>query len=66
MMTINQIRQNLEAARGSWPKIANETGISYWTLSKLVRGVIVNPHFNTIERLHLWFEHEATFQEKQT
>jgi len=45
------IRNRLNARRGNWRELANQSGVSYSWLSKFARGCIANPGLRTLERL---------------
>lgn len=44
--------QLLERHRGRWPGICAATGLSYSWLTKLAQGLIRNPSFLRLQRLH--------------
>ncbi len=54
MTTMDRVRQGLDEARGSWPQVARETGIDYFTICRIARGETQNPRFATVERLQKW------------
>ena len=41
----------LEEHRGSWPKIAEESGVTYTWMTKIVQGNITNPGIRDIQKL---------------
>lgn len=45
----------LKARRGQWPKIAEDTGIPYFTLSKIASGAIRDPGVTKVETLADYF-----------
>lgn len=44
----------LEKHRGDLPRVAQESGVSYRTLQKVVSGEIENPGVNTLQPLIDW------------
>lgn len=46
------VRRMLEERRGSWPQIAEDTGVKYRTLQNIAQGKVDNPAVGTIELLH--------------
>ncbi len=57
--TINQVKQSLEARRGTWPRVCEETGLDYSWLTKFAQGKIPNPGYKHIETLRQYFEKAA-------
>jgi transcriptional regulator with XRE-family HTH domain len=47
-----EVRAALEARRGDWKRIAEDSGVSYSWISKFVNGHIPNPGFATLRDLH--------------
>ena len=47
-----QVRTLLEARRGDWQRIAAEADVSHSWITQFVRGLIPNPGFATLKRLH--------------
>lgn len=47
-----QVRRLLEARRGDWGSIASAADVSHSWISQFVRGLIPNPGFNTLRKLH--------------
>ena len=47
-----QVRQMLEARRGDWKVIAEQADVSHSWISQFVRGLIPNPGFTTLKRMH--------------
>jgi hypothetical protein len=52
--------ESLEASKGSWPAIAESTGISYRTIEKIGRRIVVNPGVSYVERLAHYFRSRET------
>ena len=48
----SEVRALLDARRGDWKAIADESGVSYSWLSKFVNSHIDNPGFVTLKKLH--------------
>lgn len=47
--------QRLEAARGTWGKVAQESGVSKRTLEKIARREIADPGISHIQKLADYF-----------
>lgn len=47
---------SLQDMKGSWPVVANETGISKRTIEKIARKEIDDPGVKTVERLAAYFK----------
>lgn len=45
----------LEAAKGTWPEVSRDTGISLRTIQKISSGEIVDPGITKMERLANYF-----------
>lgn len=54
MDTATRIRSSLQARRGDWPTICEQTGLSYWWLTKFAQGRIREPGLSKIERLQAY------------
>lgn len=52
---LDYVRDQLMAARGTWPKVAAESGVSRRTLEKIARAETRNPSFANVEKLHRYF-----------
>lgn len=52
---LDYVRAQLMAVRGTWPKVAAESGVSRRTLEKIARAETKNPSFTNIEKLHRYF-----------
>lgn len=50
------VLENLEASRGSWPKIAKETDIPYFTIQKIAQRYTENPGVLTVQKLADYFK----------
>ncbi len=46
---------HLQAVKGEWPRVAEESGISLRTIEKIARLEIENPGVKTVERLAQYF-----------
>lgn len=46
------VRKLLKANQGSWPEIAEATGVKLKTIKNIVYGVVSDPSVNTVEVLH--------------
>lgn len=49
----------LQAAKGHWPAIARECGISYRTMKKIADGTHQNPRVRNVELLARYFRERA-------
>lgn len=49
------VQSELRSRRGTWPQIATDTGIPYFTLSKIASGAISDPGIRKIEILAAYF-----------
>lgn len=47
-----EVRRLLEERRGDWRQISADASVSYSWISQFVRGLIPNPGFVTLKRLH--------------
>lgn len=45
----------LKLAKGNWPTVADESGVSLRTLEKIARGEIKDPGVSHIEKLAMYF-----------
>lgn len=52
---LDEVRDCLEAARGTWPQIAQETGLNYEWLVTVAQGGIRDPGVQKIQRLWNYF-----------
>ena len=50
-----QVLAHLEAAKGNWPRVARESGVSIRTLSKIARREIVDPGISHVQKLYDYF-----------
>lgn len=54
--SMNVLRADLDRARGRWPKIADATGVNYFTIARIARGQTPTPQINTYEKLRAWLD----------
>lgn len=47
--------EQLQAAKGTWPRVAEASGVSRRTLEKIARREIVDPSVSHIEKLAAYF-----------
>lgn len=52
--TMDTLRNNLDRARGQWKRVAEETGVNYFTIARIARGNTPNPQIDTVEKLLAW------------
>ena len=48
----------LQAAKGTWPRIAEQTQISRRTIEKIARREVADPGVSLVERLALYFREQ--------
>lgn len=49
MKTIEEIREYLDEQRGRWPQIAEQSGVSYWWITKFMsKKSIPNPGYDKV------------------
>lgn len=53
---LETVIENLNKNAGSWPLIAEESGVSYHTLTKIASGAIKDPGVSKVEALARYFE----------
>lgn len=46
----------LQALKGQWPTVAQESGVPYRTLRKVADGTVKNPWATTLEQLDRYLE----------
>ena len=56
MDDIEFIRDRLNACKGTWPKVCEETGLDYSWLTKFAQGKIPNPGYAKISTLKGHFQ----------
>lgn len=54
-----QVLAHLEAAKGRWPVVARESGVSVRTLSKIARREIADPGVSHIQKLYDYFRERS-------
>ena len=52
MNAIESIRERLNACKGTWPKVCEDTGLDYSWLTKFAQGKIPNPGYAKVSVLH--------------
>lgn len=52
---LGYVLAQLESHRGEWPKIAEESGVPYDTICKVVQRQIEDPKVSKIQRLANYF-----------
>lgn len=50
------LRADLQRARGRWPQMATDTGVSHSTISRVARGRIPTPQIDTYLALRSWLD----------
>ena len=54
--TTERIRRLLNESKGTWPEISRESGVPYFTLTKIASGASENPRVKTCDALNSYFE----------
>lgn len=54
MDTMEALRADLANAKGTWPRVAADTGIDYFTIARIARGVTKRPRIDTVEAIQAW------------
>jgi hypothetical protein len=57
---LDRVLSSLERSRGTWPVIAESTGISYYTLTKIAQRTIDRPCVEHIQQLTDFFSSRKT------
>jgi predicted transcriptional regulator len=52
---LDYVLAKLEAAKGTWPDIAEETGVPYDTIAKIFQRQIVDPKISKVQLLYNHF-----------
>lgn len=55
MNSIESIRERLNACKGTWPKVCEDTGLDYSWLTKFAQGKIPNPGYTKVSVLSKHF-----------
>ena len=53
------VLEELQAAKGHWPRVAEATGISRRTIEKIARREVKDPGVSLVERLAAHFRSDA-------
>ncbi len=61
MDSMQQLRADLGRARGHWPRIADDTGVNYFTIARIARGVTPNPQIDTFGKIRDWIDAHPDF-----
>lgn len=54
------VMERLQAAKGNWPKVAEESGVPLRTLEKIARREIQDPGVSHVEKLAAYFRTAAS------
>jgi transcriptional regulator with XRE-family HTH domain len=54
------VMQGLQASKGKWPAVAEASGVSLRTISKIARKEIENPGISNVEKLANYFRENPT------
>lgn len=52
--TIEVLQAALQARRGTWAQVCEDTGLNYWWLMKFAQGRISNPGYDKVQRLQAY------------
>lgn len=58
------VLEQLELSKGRWPEVAEDSGVSYRTLSKISSGEIVDPGVSHVQKLADYFKRTKRREEK--
>lgn len=61
METIQDLRSDLDRARGHWPRISRDTEIDHATIARIARGEIKNPRLDTFVKIRGWMDTHPDF-----
>lgn len=53
--TIDKVRRLLNENKGSWPAVSKNSGVPYFTLTKIASGASPNPRVGTCDALLDYF-----------
>jgi predicted transcriptional regulator len=51
MIDIADIAARLQKQKGRWRQLAKQSGVPYFTLTKIARGTITNPGIDTVNKI---------------
>lgn len=57
---LEEVIAGLDAHRGKWPRISDETKVPYSTLQKIAQGRRTNPGVKAVVALHDWLTQHST------
>lgn len=49
------VRHSLAESKGKWADVSRDSGVPYFTITKLAHGTVVNPRINTLQPLADYF-----------
>jgi len=52
------VRRRLESSKGTWPAIAEATGVPYDTITKIAQGTIEDPGVSKVQKLANYFRQQ--------
>lgn len=53
---VEQVRERLKQHKGSYPRIATESGVSKIWISRFTRGDFDNPGVRTLDKIEAWLD----------
>lgn len=56
METIASLRRDLQARKGRWPQLCEDTGLNYSWVCKFSRGVMADIGLSKAQRLRAWLD----------
>lgn len=60
------VMARLEQAKGGWPTVADESGVSLRTIEKIARREIKDPGVSHIEKLAIYFRENTKRQPRRS
>ncbi|MDQ7981367.1 hypothetical protein QYH69_29475 [Paraburkholderia sp. SARCC-3016] len=49
------VLRRLDAVRGKWPQISEQSGVPYQTLTKIACRIVTDPRISTVQTLYDYF-----------
>jgi hypothetical protein len=49
------VLRRLDAVRGTWPQISEQSGVPYQTLTKIACRIVTDPRISTVQTLYDYF-----------
>ena len=45
------VRRSLAECKGKWTDVSRDSGVPYFTITKIAQGTVTNPRINTVQAL---------------